>query len=153
MKKVLLIGALLTAVPAFAFVGRFGGSVSTSDPEILSLRVKNGEASALAVGDVVKMDSTSADGVTVKKTTTQNEIASCVMIEAPAASKFGLCQFYGYHAAVKVHASSNATTAGGKLGVSGQAGRAEGATSSAYVIGEAFEAASTTTTIKAFLML
>lgn len=157
MKKLMVFVLAMAAIqPAHAIVGRFGGSYDTTDPEKEFIRVKNSEASsAFAAGDLLCSDTSADDGVSVKIcVTTAGQPIQCVGSVAIAAGKYGLCQIYGYHAAVKVSGQTNSVTAGGRLTFTsdGAAGRADGK-STGDIVGIALDSASTSTTVKAFLRL
>ena len=77
---------------ALAVIGRFGGSLDTSDPEQEFIRIKNAEAStAMANGDLVSASNTAADGVSMLITNNSGQEVTCVVAEAIAAGKFGKC--------------------------------------------------------------
>lgn len=154
MKKVMVTGLLtLIALPALAVVGRFGGSLNTSDPEKVFINIKNGEAStAMSDGDLVSADVSADDGVTMKLTTTSGQEVTCVVAESIATGKFGLCQVYGFHSAVKVNGTTFAIATGGRLAASTYTGRADG-TVSGESIGRALNALTVPGTVPAMLHL
>lgn len=153
MKKGYILFALLVALPAFAVVGRFGGSISTSDPEQEFIRVKNGETStAFARGDLVSASVSADDGVTMLLTTASGQEVTCVAHEAIAVGKFGLCQVYGYHGAVRVNGTVFAITTGGRVAASTHLGRGD-ATVLGESIGRALDGTTVSTTIPMFLKL
>jgi hypothetical protein len=158
MKKLIVLAlALLTAAPAFAVITRGGGSFNTSDPERVFVRVKNSEASSTAAaGSLMCGDTTAKDGVSVKLCATTGQPVQCVVPAglSIAAGKFGTCQIYGLHTALLVSASTNNVTAGGRLVVNqqGAAGKADGK-STGDLLGYSFDAASTSTTVNAFIQL
>lgn len=148
--------ALLVIVPlaSWAFVGRFGGSLNTSDPEKIFIKIKNGEAStAMANGDLVGADTTADDGVTMKLTIAAGEQVTCVVAEAIAAGKFGLCQVYGFHSAVKVNGTTFAVASGGNVSASTYTGRGDGETNTAQSIGKALDGSTISNTIPMWLKL
>ena len=88
--------------------------INRSDPEEAFMFVKNGEASAsINNGEPVVWDTTSADGVTVKRATassTQVTFAG-VAAETIAAGEYGRVQTYGYKSDVYVINSSTTADA------------------------------------------
>lgn len=153
MKKYYVILALVIAMPAFAVIGRFGGSLNTSDPEKVFIRIKNGESStAMAKGDLVSADTTADDGVTMKLTTTSGQEVTCVVEEAIVAGAFGLCQVYGYHSAVKVNGTTFNISTGGRVAASTYSGRGDG-TGSGASIGRALDGSTVQGTIPMMLKL
>lgn len=153
MKKYYIIAALLAAIPAFAVIGRFGGSLNTSDPEKVMIRIKNAESStAMAVGDLVSASVTADDGVSMLLTTTSGQDVTCVVTEAIAAGKFGLCQVFGYHSAVKVNGTTFNISTGGRVAASTYTGRGDG-TTVGISIGRALDGSTVSGTIPMWLHL
>jgi len=157
MKKTYFMAALalILAMPAFAVIGRQGSSLDTSDPEQEYIKIKNAEASsAMSNGDLVTADNTAADGVSMVLTTVTNQEVVCVVAESIATGKFGKCQVYGYHSAVKVNGTTNAVVTGGRLASSTFTGKASG-TAAGFSIGKALTTTSITipSTVPAFLHL
>lgn len=154
MKKVLLVLALVTSVPAFALVARMGGSYSTSDPEKVFIRIKNSGSGSVPRGCIMAVDTSADDGVSYKANGLAGQLVTCVTEEAISAGQFGLCQVYGLHGAVLVRGDQNAVTAGSRIQSGAQACYGDGgsATNSNFV-GIALDSTSSSTTVKAFLQV
>jgi len=152
MKKFLVSLLVCVAVyQAYGVIHRHGSSESTSDPEKASIVVKNGESVALAAGDLVQLDSTLDDGVTVKLTTEKADVPLCMVEAAIAAAAMGRCQTYGLTTILKADGQTNAIVAGKKISSSARAGRVDGG--SGTFVGVGLDANSASGTIDAYLKL
>jgi hypothetical protein len=153
MKKLFILALVLVSLPSYGFVTRNGGSYSTSDPEKEFLRVKSGESStAIAIGDALCADTSADDGVTAKICTSSGKPVLCVAAQAIVAGAWGKCQTYGYMSALKVSGVADAVVAGSGVVMSPVSGRGDGA-SSGKIFAIALDAASTTTTIPAIIIV
>lgn len=166
MKK--LIGFLILALfatfsmPATGAIIPQGGAAEDSTGTLIPgtldqffIKVKNGDGSALANGEVVCWDDGDDDGYSVDKCAADGDRAACVVAEAISAGEFGKCQVFGYHSAVELDVTNGDAVAGECLQVAGTDGAVSGEALAAtdLCVGVSLDASSSSGTVEAMINL